>query len=350
MNRKGTVFVTTMIAMLLMILAGDALYTMSDQGFYTVKRLKWTTQAKYLADLGLSTAFGYLYNTFTSNYSWSGNFVNYGSYSTTISTPVANRPLLSSTGTVQGVTANATSEVQAPGVSALDYLFAAGNEIELEITGGGSSASLVGNTYSSNGAEMEGNINHVGSDAQSPPVASFPTVDASFYQNIAVANNQYYSSSHTFNSGALSGLIPGGVVYVNGNATIYGTQTFTGCLVATGNITMAKTGSTPPRITITQSGNYPAMMTINGNITFSSNGSSGGGGLFVATGLIYSGNNVSFSQNQSVVTVTGSVLARDSIDMDFVSQTTMNMTYVAQSPPGMTISASSNMTILSYNT
>ena len=67
--------------------------------------------------------------------------------------------------------------------------------------------------------------------------------------------------------------------------------------------------------------------------------------------MIYSGNNFSLdSGNQDEFTITGSILAKGVIDTDgLTAWNRLNDTYVSQSPPSVTASGSSSLSIKSYN-
>ena len=137
---------------------------------------------------------------------------------------------------------------------------------------------------------------------------------------------------------------------MNGNLTIRGTQSTTAAIIATGNITIDKSGSVYPRVTVNQYSNFPALMTQNGSITFTTTGSASPDSYLTVTGLIYSGNNFSVSTgNHTNLTVTGSILAKGTYSTS--GMTAWNVTgvdYTAQTPPGFT-SSSGTMTVVSYN-
>ncbi len=330
-----------MVAMCMMILVGGSIFSITNNSVYFFNRLKKSNQANYLAQAGLAYALGTLNSSFTTSANYLSTTLGPGTYSATVTTS-SGRTLVTATGTTDGVSRILTAEVTAPPASALNYLFASGSDLSFSSTGGGSSTNINGNTLSPSGPSFNGTISRTGTDTTGVP--SFPVVDTSFYQSIASANGYYFNGDKTYASGTIPATPAGGVIYVNGNLTLLGVQTTTACIIATGNITMDKVGGTQPAIQINEFSNYPAMMTINGSIIYSCNGNNGS---FIATGLVYSGNNLTFTQNQTTLTVNGSILARGSISFVFTSQTVSNLAYVAQNPPGFTTTAV--MAVKSYN-
>lgn len=375
-NQKGSIFLSTMVCVFIMSLVGGYSYQMSASNSTFINRLQKSLQAQQLAEAGLVRALS------TIRASWSsvnntGSFpltsLGTGTYDASVSS-IGGRYLVSSVGTSQGVSRTVTAEVTAPSSGALQYALAGGGNgsHEIEIGGGQSSGTIVGDIYGAGNFELEGpssggtlavsgsvyasedidtgsNTTISGStNSDWTTTVAFPTVDFSYYQAIAQANGQYFSGNKTYNSGTLPGTPSGGVIFVNGNIDIRGTQSSTACIIATGNITMAKSGSTYPRITVNQYSNYPTLMTQNGEITFSSTGN--GGAYLTTTGLIYAGNNLHItSGNHDTFNFTGSVVSRGEIQIDLQAQNSFTMTYSSQNPPGMTTSGSSSNSIRSYN-
>jgi hypothetical protein len=371
-DARGSVFVTTMISMLVMLLVGGYMYAMSESGVHNVKQLQGRTQAKYLAEAGLANALGALRANWQTSATFAATTLANGSYSATVSTS-SGRTLVRATGIVEGVSASASAEVIPPGLSALDYVIAGGGTgpHTIDAGTGQSNGAITGDVYaggnltidgpSSGGAMViDGDVQSTGtitngSNASTSgsqtnnftSTVSFPTVDYSFYQAIASANGTYYATDVTYASGGIPAAPAGGVIYVDGDLTIYGTQATTACLVATGNITIAKTGSTYPRVTVNKFSNYPALMTQNGSITFTSTGN--GGAYLNVTGLIYSGNNFNFSSgNHDTFDLTGSILATGTISITPQAWNDTDIDYNQEDPPGFTSNVA-EMRVASYN-
>ena len=377
-NQRGSVFLTTMVCIFLMSLTSGYMYQMSAYNSNFTNRLQQSTQAQILAEAGLNRAISTIRASWSAG-SVANNFpltsLGNGSYDASVST-VSGRTLVSSVGTVNGVQRTVSAEVVAPTTSALNYVFAGGaisahvidpgtGQATGTITGdiyaagpltldgpvGGNLLNVTGNVYGASTVSTSSSVTVSGSQNQNwTQTVSFPTVDFSYYQTIATTNGYYYNSDQTFSSGTLPGSPGGGVIYVNGNVTIQGTQNVTACIIATGNITIQKSGSTYPRVTVNEYTNYPALMTQNGSIAFTSTGN--GEAYLTATGLVYSGNNFSIDTgNHDAITITGSVLAKGVIDTDgMTAWNNLNVNYVSQSPPGVTSSGSATMTVRSYNT
>lgn len=374
-DHKGSVFLATMVCAFVMSLVGGYTYKMSTYNSSYINRLQKSMQAQQLAEAGLMRALSTI-RTSWSSINTASNFpatnLGNGSYDASITTS-GGRYLVSSVGTVGSVTRTVTAEVTAPSTSALNYMFAAGGNIEMDSGTGQSPGTVTGNIYAAGNAQLDGpssggqlvitgsvyangnvtsnsSVSISGSsNAHWATTESFPVVTYSYYQTIAQANGQYTNGNVTYASGGIPANPAGGVIYVNGNVTIRGTQSTTACIVATGNITIEKQGSTYPRVTVNQYSNYPAML-VQGNIQFSSNGN--GGAYWNATGLVYAGGNIEVSSgNHDTFGFTGSVIARGNIQTTgLTAWNTLTGTYVAQSPPSVSGGGgSSTATIKSYN-
>jgi hypothetical protein len=377
-RQKGSTFLVTMVSVFIMSLVGGYSYQLSAHNSAYVNRLQKSMQAHQLAEAGLVRALSTVRSDWT-QVSNAGAFplttLGTGTYDASVSN-IGGRYLVSSVGTVQGVQRTVTAEVVAPSVSALNYVIAGGGTgshtidsgtgqssgtitgdiymggpltIDGPSVGGGGVLAVVGDVYGQSTITDGSNVTVTGSENENwSTTVTFPTVDFSYYQSIATASGQYFDGDKTYASGTLPATPDGGVIFVNGDVTIQGTQATTACIVATGSITMSKTGSTYPRITVNQFSNYPALMTQNGNINFTSTGN--GGAYLTVTGLIYSGNNFTVSTgNNDIVTITGSILAKGTYSTS--GMTAWNVTgisYASQSPPGFT-SSNSTATVRSYN-
>ena len=376
-NRRGTVFLTTMVCVFLMSTTGGYLYVMSARNSHYANQLQKSTQALMLAESGLARALSTIkvdWNAISSDGNFPETSLGTGTYDAGVAT-VSGRYLVSSVGSVEGVTRTVSAEVTPPAISALDYAFAGGSIAAHVIDPGTGQATgtITGDIYSAGPLTLDGptggNLLNITGDVDGASTIStsssvtvsgtqtqnytatvnFPTVDFSYYQTIATANSQYYNGDQTFASGALPAAPAGGVIYVNGNVKIRGTQSVTAAVIATGNITIEKSGSTYPRVTVNKFGNFPALMTQNGSITFTSTGN--GGAYLTVTGLIYSGNNFTIDTgNHDDITVTGSVLAKGVIDLDgMTAWNDLNVTYASQSNLDGFDNEDGDFEILSYN-
>ncbi len=374
-NDRGSTFLTTMICVFLMTLVSGYSYQLSTYNSSFVNRMQRSIQAQQLAEAGLMRALSTL-RTSWSSYSVSSNFplttLGAGNYDASVTTS-GSRYLVTSVGTVGTVTRTVSAEVSAPATGALNYVFAGGGTGShiVDVGTGGSAGTITGDIWGSgnfalDGPSSGGTLTVTGSVYASQNVTTgtnmtvsgstnsnwttsvtMPTVDFNYYKTIAQANSQYFNSK-TYSSGQIPASPAGGVIFINGDVTIRGTQSTTAAIIATGNIIIEKSGSTYPRVTINQYNNFPALMTQNGSISFTSTGN--GGAYLETTGLVYSGNNLTItSGNHDHFTFTGSVLSRGELQIDLQAQNALTATYVSQSPPGITTGASAGFSILSYN-
>ncbi len=369
-SEKGTIFITTMVSLFMMVLVGSSIFSLTSKDMHFVKRLNKSLQAKHLADAGLARALSSLDSTFATSSSFGSTSLGEGTYSYTVST-TGGRTLVNATGTVDGVVRTSTAEVQAPGIGALDYAIAAGGNATIDTGTASSPGVITGDVYSGGNASLDGasngplltitgavdaggSITASGSvsvsGGQAPNFsgsANFPSVSYNYYQTIAQANGFYYNANRSYTNAAPIPAAPaGGVIFVNGNIDITGTQSTTSCIVATGNITISKSGSTYPRMTFTHSSTYPSVL-CQGNFTYSSNGN--GGAYLTVDGLIYTGGNFTYSNgNHSDFTLTGALAAQGNVTISPTAHNDLVVTYSAPNPPGFT-STAADFEVLSYN-
>lgn len=371
-NRKGSIFITTMIVMFMTALTATGIFAYASQDFFAISRLKKSTQAINLAEAGLARALETLDDNWA-NRTTASNFpltsLGPGTYDATVTEPTSGRAFVSTVGTVGGVSRTATAEVTEPTISALAYMLAGGSTLDLRLTAW-STFSLTGDIYAANNIYLKATAAGASITCSSPGnlyagglidngggtisygslnpgyggSVGFPVMDWTFYQTVAATNGYYYTTDRTYNSSTQLPVDPaGGVIFVDGDITIADAQPATrACIVATGTINITK-GTT----TINQYSNYPAMLTRDGDINIRSVGASAQGRL-VATGLVYAGNNFMLSGNHNSAVVTGSILARGTLG-ETGTQCSLTMTYVTQDPPGMISNGGQDMTVESYN-
>jgi hypothetical protein len=105
------------------------------------------------------------------------------------------------------------------------------------------------------------------------PVVSIPVIDLTPYYNIALANGQVYTNKSI--TGSSSTIVPGGVMWVNGDFNYSGSGDVNGSIIATGNISISGSGN------FTAASTYPALASSGGDIDMSGSGK--------VSGLIYAG-------------------------------------------------------------
>lgn len=367
---RGTIFLQTIVSMFIMTLMAGYIVNVSTQDSRMVRTLNRSAAAQNLAEAGLAQAFSALKADFNdwadaSNYPLTN--LGGGTYDASV-TRIGTRYLVTSVGSVGSVTRTVSAEITAPTVSALDYILAGGSTLDLRLTAK-STLEIIGKIYAAstiymkaiaNGAQINihdpgdvysgGTIDNGGGNIVTGTLTpnwstqvGFPVFNYAGYQAIAQANGYYYNGDRTYNSTTTIPAAPaGGVIFVNGNVTISAAQSTTACFVATGTITI-----TQGTVTINQYQNYPAMMTQTGDIILRSVGNSAKGRL-VATGLVYAGNNFSLSGNHNSAAVTGSIIARGTLE-EIGTQCSLHMEYVQQNPPFMTSSGAAAFGVKSYN-
>jgi hypothetical protein len=109
------------------------------------------------------------------------------------------------------------------------------------------------------------------------PVApiTIPNIDLTPYYNWALAHGTVVNGNLTL-SLSRDTVIPGGVLYVNGNFKVTGMHGVIGCVIATGDVDLSGSGN------FTKVGNMPVIVSVNGTLTLSGSGK--------ITGLIYAKN------------------------------------------------------------
>lgn len=287
-KQEGVVFFTTLVLLAIAVLICSGMSIMVLRDTYTVKTIRQGAQAYFLAEAGIEEAV----KEVTNNFDWvpSGypETLGAGTYSVAITTyPTGlGRKLITSTGTVEGVSKVINVQVLYTGPEAFNYPALGGGK--LTIGGGsvisdtdpisvhsnspGNGAVEVGSVWPWSGGTVEGDASACGTVVVHPngtvtgavtdgaPVVELPPFDDNFFQyyyNLANADGKVYSGVKIFTSDPCVGTI-NHVVYVNGQVRLVGTWTMTGCIVATGKIIINKWAS--GHITQHQYQNLPAFM------------------------------------------------------------------------------------------
>jgi hypothetical protein len=137
------------------------------------------------------------------------------------------------------------------------------------------STTITGNAsapqFSENGSGQITGIKTIGP----VPQVTIPDIDLTPYYNQASSNGKVTSGNVSW-SGSRDTVIPGGVLYVNGNFSVSGSMSVTGCIIATGTINISGSGN------FAGVNSMPALVSVNGNISLSGSGN--------VTGLVYAKN------------------------------------------------------------
>jgi hypothetical protein len=354
-SERGSVFITTMISVFLMSLVSGYAYQLGARDMHFVHRMETGAQAQQLAEAGLTRMLRALETDWEASVGDTlSDEIGNGNYSVSVDN-VGGRYLIESTGIADGVSRLITAEVTGgtiPGGGALDYAIAGGGDLDIDSGTADSPGTITGSIYAGGDIDLDGPSNggaltvsgevDAQDDIDSSPSVSvggsvvenyandpeFAAPDMDHFKSIAQANGYYYTTNKTYTAASPLPSPPGGVLYTTGDVVIQGTQSATVCIVAGGNITINKSGSTYPRVTIVAPEDMPATVSA-GNTTFVSTGN--GQAYFRVTGLIYSGGNFDFSTgNQGEFTVNGSIQALGNVAVSPTAQSTVTVNYVAQ--------------------
>jgi len=353
-NKKGVVLAIVLGVVALMVLSTVSLGVMIQQDVRLIRRVKEVEQAQYVAEAGINHALADIKeNGFIARSNFVGN-LDTGTYSVTYST-VGGRHLVTSVGTVSGVTSTVSAEIADNTPSALNYFCGAGDDVRinsfiadseingdlhanddiylysgflfawLDITGSVSATGDVqeGSRHNTGSWDLWDNhvvINGQSNDSaavfQGAPRIAFPTFDYTAYQDLALDSGDYYSSNTVFSSTTLS---PGnGIVYVAGEAQFLGACTINGGVVAE-EIIIAGT------LTQNKSGTRNVVMAKGGDIEIF-------GRLYTEEALVYAAQDIVSLQLFAEIEINGLMLARRDIDMwNFLTRIDYNYVYVAPS-------------------
>ncbi len=346
---QGSAMLTALVIMGILGLVTTSMLYMAMQQPYSVRKSRDHMRAQALAEAGANAAYVMLCTNFSLKDTPAAfPLTNYrdGSYDVSVASMSVTSAVISCVGkyktaiatvamdVINGAT-NLPSSQPAP-VGAYSNLITSGGAISwsgaVTIQGGGrvhanQSASYSGNVTLAGDAtssqqitasgnvkfnntstpnySLSGNVTISGTKRTGAvPVVAIPQLDLVPYYNAALANGQVYSGGVSINHDTAPA---GGIMWVNGDISISGNCTLTGCFIATGSISMSGNGSQ------VQVGNYPAFVSQNSSISISGGKSlhgllyakvgsisySGGGNL---NGSIICGGSLSMSGNVGIFT------------------------------------------------
>ncbi|MFH1799016.1 MAG: pilus assembly PilX N-terminal domain-containing protein [Candidatus Omnitrophota bacterium] len=327
-NKKGIVLIIVMSFMGLIVLSTVSLATMIQQDVRLIEWVREKEQARFLAEAGINHALSKIkVNGFASRADFSGN-LDTGSYSVAFS-EVGGRYLITSVGTVSGISKTVTAEIAGDTPTALNYFSGAGNDINMQaqialcqingdihanhdvnlragffstlIVNGDVSASH--HVYTSTG--FWGTLQINGSITEDADSITFPRFDYDAYKQVAQEAGDYYNSDAVF-TGTLSPA--NGIIYVKGTATFIGACTLTGGIIAK----QIKIGDDDNSADFYQHKNE----LVNRNVIIAKNGDIKIWGRFdVQEALVYAEKSIKIKENWSIANVTGILLAGENIEM-----------------------------------
>ncbi|MCQ9207622.1 MAG: pilus assembly PilX N-terminal domain-containing protein [Omnitrophica bacterium] len=329
-NVKGAVFIITMFISMLMIVIALSASNMLLQDTRMIRHIKYATQAKYIAEAGVSDALVNLYNQSTTGWSaygpTSATTLGEGKYSVTVN-KTGSRWLVSATGTVNNVSQTVSAEVKNLYPEALHYslvssgdvdvrsnqgnvtivgdfhaggnmlLMAQGPATTLSVTG---KATAVGSYSASTTGSNILTISDTANSGGGKDPISMPSFDFAAFMAAAtvIPGNQNYN-------GATVGASTGGLTYVDGNVDFSGACTINGGFVARGYIKLTFAGGNSLTQNISATNPYPIFMSQDGNeiMLF---------GQFTAPtvpSIIYATNDIKIQTPGGSPTVLGTVIA-----------------------------------------
>ncbi|MFH1791534.1 MAG: hypothetical protein ABH885_06095 [Candidatus Omnitrophota bacterium] len=267
-GQKGLILITVIGLSTVALMIGLYISSIVAQDSHFVRRLKYSTQAQYLAEAGLSEAIVVLINNGFSAKDTASNFpltnLAGGTYDVTV-IQSGGRVILSSAGVVQSAERTAAIEVKSRYPEALEYSLATGGDVDIKtvhgdvtIKGnihangnmslddvviqayGGQSgkATCSGSTYTA----IHSSIADTANSGPNKPMVTTPVFDFAYLKGVAQSSGTYYSGGKTFNGANITGGTAG-LTYVNGDVTFKNTCRITGGFVAAGKITINNNNS-----------------------------------------------------------------------------------------------------------
>lgn len=362
MNKRGVAFLTTIILLGVSVIASAALSFMLLKDAFTVKRLKASTEAYYLAEAGIEEAIQDL---------WDNEFDitrfprtrSMGEGTSAISAPntskwaTDNILLMTSTGSVGGITRTIKAEVKANIPPSFNYvilsngntLVSQGSTVNCNTSRGVHSNSSAwggilalsavdvwglfrpctvnGNASAVGRARERGLGTITGTDLDSQSAVSLPSFDATFfdyYINKASASGDVYTPAGGTQHFTTDLSPANGVIYVNGIVSLEGNITINGCIVATGDIRVNCISN--GTIVQNQVGNLPSLMSRGGAISIWD--------PTTLNGLVYASGDIatiSLFGESGNININGTIMSRSGVTL--LDKATIN--YIKQNPPGL---------------
>lgn len=361
-NVRGIILVNTLFFSLLMVLVSLAGSNMIMQDVRIVETLKFSTQARYLAEAGINAALAQLAdNTFNLTIFPLSGAIGADTYLVTAS-QAGGRTLLSSVGTVtrgagagDDVSRTVSAEVQNLLPTSMNFIMSATADLDIragfasltdingDIHGNNRVALRTGlflgfmrvtgtATYTTDNVYIDvfwfsfmqingglyGNNTHITQPGWSATALTFPVFDYAFYKQEAMAGGIYFAGNANFDSQTIS---PGnGLVYVEGTATFEGTCTLNGGIVAD-VIQVNSSSGKRGRLNQNAAGNFNVIVSRTGDITV---GNQDGGirrpaDLNAGGALIYAQGDFETLAAFSIIDVNGVITANNIKMREFIA-------------------------------
>lgn len=254
MTRKaGSALVIVMCFSAILLLTGIALHRMSTQLAFTVGNFRKGAQALAVAEAGVSDALDKLSSDFeTYKSSTTSNNLADGSYVVTVTTNGKTGAIIASAGTYAGTTRETVLETLGTWQSAWDTnlfsnygILSDGNselsggdgEVKASMYANGSTAikpnvTVQYSVYAVGIIDNKGTVG--GSTNANASEVEIPTFSFEYYKNLAQADGLYYNADKDFKNATYSP--NNGIIFVEGNVTVFNSATIGGAIIASGNI------------------------------------------------------------------------------------------------------------------
>ncbi|MDD4956695.1 MAG: hypothetical protein PHQ61_03510 [Candidatus Omnitrophica bacterium] len=277
-DRKGMVLMLVLCFVMLMSISTVSLGSMLRQDVELIRRVKTGEQAKNLAEAGIHHAVSRIKNMGSSGVSAFSGSLDIGTYSVSFGNATSQgsqtKYLVTSTGTVDGVSKTVTAELGVNIPTALDFMCAAGNDARIAALL--AICPITGDVHANNNVYLKGPLGGVGvtgdvsarglvtegtthdesdlldilvwingdnndaaevSEGDSAPIVTFPVFDYEAYRAAAMDDGIYYGTDDLDGNGVKEfedeTLSPNnGIVFVDGDVRFVGDCTVNGGIIA----------------------------------------------------------------------------------------------------------------------
>ena len=372
-NKSGMVLVIVLAFMALMILSTVSLSTMIQQDINLIRGVKEKEQARFAAEAGINHALGKIdADGFDLGTAATLNsdpaLIDSGTYTVTFSEPESGRHLITSVGTVLGISKTVTVEIAAEPAAnlATDYFSGSGGDISIKLHTWVTGAYITGDLHANGDVTLrvqkhavmtvtgdisatssvsiveKGTLVHNGSTIDGAPEISFPTFDYSAFREAAEdvdnpGTDDYYEGDQVFPSGLVTSSPANGIIYVNGNVSINGQCTINGGIIAD-NISIETNSKLLQNKT---DHNRNVVIARTGDVVVR-------GHLAIGEAIVYAKQDIYTHENWGpVIDINGSMIAEGDITM-WNEKAIIHYTHVKQAPLDMT-EESGTVSVVSWN-
>lgn len=256
-GRRGSTLMTVMCLSIVLLFASMVMAYMTNQSIARSRRINNGAQTLAIAEAGIADMVARL----STNYNQWSDATNTstfggGSFTAVSATQSNGNVVITSSGTLDGITRTTVMELLGTYQDLNDDLFSLDGAILSggNVTFDSAAFTINGNVHangdiiSSGGAKngdftntavitANGTIGDLDATLQpGSPTRTLPTFDFDSFRELAITNGIYYSNTVTLAN--WNGTPSNGIVYVNGNVTVKNHSSLCGTLVANGDITV----------------------------------------------------------------------------------------------------------------